>query len=309
MATKRRKAPSTESIAPGADAPENIAPANPGVHDYTAEPEADPATPVNPAGDELFPETEAVPGTPTTIENMDLTSEQQAAEPARPAKWPSVQERRPVIVKFTTDERAAMANEMGSIISRREDTRAEAKNTAQRYKSQIDDLDEELTGYSDRLREGGREKSLPCTWVFECSGKDEYGELIYHPEMKALFRDDNGDFVSAARISDADRQMDLALIHESAAEPTEETEDGEGEDTGNQESEEEETNDEPTPDPFPEGADADLADMTPEEHACYDTGWSAFDVDAPETDNPYPEGTPAYRAWLKGWSASKEASA
>ena len=289
MATKRRKAPSTDSIAPDADAPENIAPANLGVHDYTAE-----------------PETEAVPGTPTTIENMDLTSEQQAAEPARPAKWPLVQERRPVIVKFTTDERAAMANEMGSIISRREDTRAEAKNTAQRYKSQIDDLDEELTGYSDRLREGGREKSLPCTWVFECSGKDEYGELIYHPEMKALFRDDNGEFVSVAKISDADRQMDLALIHEDTAEPTEETE-GDGDDAG--EPEEEETNDEPTPDPFPEGADADLADMTPEEHACYDTGWSAFDADAPETDNPYPEGTPAYRAWLKGWSASKEASA
>lgn len=197
-----------------------------------------------------------------------------------------------------------MANEMGSIISRREDTRAEAKNTAQRYKSQIDDLDGELTGYSDRLREGGREKLQHCTWVFECSGKDEYGELIYHPEMKALFRDDNGEFVSAAKISDADRQMDLALIHEETAEPTEETEDdGAGMD------EPEETNDEPTPDPFPEGADADLADMTPEEHACYDTGWTAFDADAPETDNPYPEGTPAYRAWLKGWSASKEASA
>lgn len=75
MATKRRKAPSTDSIAPDANAPENIAPANPGVHDYTAEPEADTATPVNPTADELFPETEAVPGNGSGSRNPDHTPE------------------------------------------------------------------------------------------------------------------------------------------------------------------------------------------------------------------------------------------
>jgi len=285
MATKRRtKNPA--ALAPGEIPAETIAPS----------PEPKPSS--GQADDNAIPDT----GTPTTLENLDLTEEQMPAETGRTSKWPVHTERRSVNVKFTTEERAEMADEMGKVISRREDIRAEKKNTAARHQSSIDDLDKELSDYSSRLAEGGREKMVPCTWVFECSGKDEFGQEIYHPEMKALIRDETGEVVSVAKISDHDRQMDLALLHET---PPQEGEQAESEDGGalDLDLDLDIGDGPPINDPAPE------PDHEKIESPTYVNGWDAYDSGASREDCGYPEGSTEAADWLRGWDASKEASA
>lgn len=283
MATKRRRNP--DALAPGEIAPEIIAEA----------PQAEAATPE-----------ETSEGSPTTIANMDLTEEQMPDNTPTVHKWPEVTERREVVVRYSEEDRSELAGKMSKIVMERERTKLRAKNAAAAYKSEVDDLDEELSEIAKRIEAGGEERSVECKWEFETSGMDAAsGGLVYHPEFKTLVRVDTGEIVTTIKITDHERQMDLALLHESP--PTE------GEAATEDEGAADLTDDgddigagPPISDPFPEDGAEEKAESAP-----YFEGWEAYDNGLTRQDHPLLENWPQGHVdeWLRGWDASKAATA
>lgn len=261
---------------------------------------------------------------PTRIENLDLTAEQMEAEtPGRESRWPTITETRSITVPLTEEDLAGKAAEMTEIILERDRTKLRAKNAASAFKAEVEELDERLGTIAHKIDSGGDEKSVACTWVFETFGKDteKYSRhfpempvtttengLIFHPEYKTLVRDDNGDVVETALITNHERQMDLSLLHEvPVTEPDPDDIGGQSEDDGAADLLDP-VND-PDPDPTPDL----FGDETPEPlpaglKACYDLGYGAFDQECAEEENPYPLDSPEFNAWRDGWRDSKDAT-
>jgi hypothetical protein len=324
MATRRKKT-TPEALAPGETAPEIIAEApavqtsGGGTDDGREIPEG-----IEGSTPEEVPDT----GAPTTIENLDLTADQMPAEVTRrESKWPESTERRTVIVPLDEHDLAEKSKEMAEIIMERDRTKMRAKNAAAAYKAEVDELDERLGIIAVKVDGGGDEKSVECEWHYETYGYDggkftaafpgmpvNFADtgLIFHPEYKTLVRLDNGEAIEVGMITTEERQMDLSLLpaqpegekFEIAEETAEETETGDGipDDDG--------AAMDPITDPgHPDDQlDEEVKAMTPEEQACFDLGWGAWDLDAGAEENPYPEGSAQSAAWLKGWTASKEAA-
>lgn len=310
----RRKA-NPAALAPGEIAPEII-----------AEAPATPAPDLNAIIDEAVGGEEipdALPAGPTTIENLDLTAEQMEAEtPGRESRWPTITETRSITVPLTEEDLAGKAAEMTEIILERDRTKLRAKNAASAFKAEVEELDERLGTIAHKIDSGGDEKSVACTWVFETFGKDteKYSRhfpempvtttengLIFHPEYKTLVRDDNGDVVETALITNHERQMDLSLLHEVPVAEVDPDAGGVDLDDGPPI-----TDPDLTPDLFGDEGDDQPGDdeplLTAEQKACYDLGWGAFDQDVPLEENPYLAESPRNHLWTVGWKASKDAT-
>ncbi len=142
---------------------------------------------------------------------LDVLDEHRPAEPAY-RQWPEQSETTSLMIKFDDHDLAEIAKLMGSIVTRRENIRTEKKNTAARLQAAIDDLDADLSGHAAALEAGGELRRVECRWNFERAGRDEAtGDLVFHPEMKTLVREDTGEVVRIVKITDEERQMDLTL--------------------------------------------------------------------------------------------------
>lgn len=156
--------------------------------------------------------------------------------------WPASSETRVLKVPLTPEDESELSHRIAGTIPEIARVQREAKSAASTYKSQLEELQNLQAEISDIILAGERDRSVPCTWVFECGGvAGDTGERIFSPDYKALFRDDTGAFIEATRITSSDRQMALTLPES----PTEKKEEPDGQPGESQEPQQDDTEGEP----------------------------------------------------------------
>lgn len=163
-----------------------------------------------PKDEQITPEDPEIEGgEPEATEITEITP-----EPVKP-DWPEKTEKRQLRVELEPLEIQTLARssaELGEeIISLEEDKKASAES----YKAQISAKIARRRANDTSIRNGWEERGVACRWEFQCCGVDaESGEQIYHPDKKALIREDNGAVVEVKDITDEERQQALPLEEE-----------------------------------------------------------------------------------------------
>lgn len=136
--------------------------------------------------------------------------------------WPDQQEKRHLMVTLNRSELEQASRQLAETVPTINRLTTEAKASASGWKARIEAQEIEQSRLSEIVTNGKEERQVACSWAFECSGVDSAtGERIYHPEKKALIRDDTGEVVEVRDITSDDRQMAL-LPEETEAEPEDE---------------------------------------------------------------------------------------
>jgi hypothetical protein len=94
-------------------------------------------------------------------------------------------------------ENARLVREIGAL----EDAK---KASASSYKARIEEKQARQGYLSGLVIEGWEDRQQKCYWIFETAGKDASGELIPHPENKTLIRQDTGEVVEVAKMTQND---------------------------------------------------------------------------------------------------------
>lgn len=149
----------------------------------------------------------------TTIEN---------APDQKAAMWPESKDKRYLRCDLKPDEINDLGKRnaaLGAEIDGLEDAK---KATMKQFAADIEGREAQRRSNEMSIRNGWVTRETPCHWVFETSGKDSVtGEFVYHPEKKTLVRDDTGDVVEIADITQEERQLALPMAEEQPeAEPT-----------------------------------------------------------------------------------------
>jgi hypothetical protein len=123
--------------------------------------------------------------------------------------WPEAIEKRSLFVTLNPSELESESRKLAATVPQIANLEREAKSSASQWKSRIDMVQVEQNRLSGIVSEGKEERPVECEWVFECSGVDADKNRIFHPEKKALFRKDTGEFVETRDITAEERQMSL----------------------------------------------------------------------------------------------------
>ncbi|WP_038164884.1 hypothetical protein [Verrucomicrobium sp. BvORR106] len=129
-----------------------------------------------------------------------------------PTAYREVTESRVLKVKLSPKELEENTQELARSVNDIQRIEEEKKSSASRYKAEIEEKQARQGRLSQLIQDGWDERGVKCHWHFECSGKDADGNLIYHPEMKALVRSDTGEVVETKSMSETDfENKELAL--------------------------------------------------------------------------------------------------
>lgn len=135
-------------------------------------------------------------------------------ENAAPQDWPESTEDRHLPVKLTDDERIAAGPALVDLLIEEDRVTAEKASMASQYAGKLKELAEKVAYQRNVVSSGMDRRAVPCHWRFECSGIDENGAGIHHPDYKTLFRSDTGEVVETIAITSDDRQRNLPLSEE-----------------------------------------------------------------------------------------------
>lgn len=136
--------------------------------------------------------------------------------------WPESTEKRSLFVTLKPAELEATSRLLAQTVPQIANLEREAKSSASSWKSRIELVQCEQNRLSCIVSEGKEERPVECEWVFECCGIDvASGNRIHHPEKKALFRKDTGEFIEARDITSEERQMSLIAEEQPAKEDEE----------------------------------------------------------------------------------------
>jgi hypothetical protein len=149
-------------------------------------------------------------------------------KPSTPTKtpkydWPESTEKRSLFVTLKPAELEATSRQLAQTVPQIANLEREAKSSASQWKSRIESVQCEQNRLSGIVSDGKEERPVECEWVFECCGIDiASSNRIHHPEKKALFRKDTGEFIEARDITSDERQMSLIADEQSANQEGEE---------------------------------------------------------------------------------------
>lgn len=149
---------------------------------------------------------ESAPQAETTIENAP---EQKAT------MWPEAKDKRYLRCDLKPEE----INDLGkrnATLGAEIDGFKDAKTaTMKQFAADIEGREAQRRSNEMSIRNGWVTRETECHWVYETSGKDSVtGEFNYHPEKKTLVRDDTGEPVEIAEITQEERQMALPMAEE-----------------------------------------------------------------------------------------------
>jgi len=109
--------------------------------------------------------------------------------------------------EYTREERAELSLELARANQMKAELELKKKQVASRIKAEIEDNAKEIQGLATKVHDGYEYRNIPVVYVMDSP----------RAGVKAMYREDNGEFVRECRMSDEDRQQVLDL--ENAAEP------------------------------------------------------------------------------------------
>lgn len=112
-------------------------------------------------------------------------------------------------VPFADSERETHAKQLAETFDQISAVEADKKAATSEFNHRIEEVEARQKRLSGFVRDGYRQSEVNCKWHFERAGVDSNTkELIYHPNMKTLLREDNGEVVEVIPMAQTDYQKE-----------------------------------------------------------------------------------------------------